>query len=153
MTMGTTDYSSDDIARTLTRLAEALEAQLQPAAALAELLTRPTPMVSVPSDEWETQTVTLADATARNIGNRDLTRLRLTIINSGTLPVYIMRKATTTLVTQPGGLLPAGAAITLETTAEAAVICPTATTAAPGSVTVIIEWRDAGGPAAIPTGN
>lgn len=151
--MPTTDYSSDDIYRTLSRLADSLDAQLQPFAALAELLARPTPMVSVPADQWETQTIVLADTKPRQAGTRDITRLRLTIINSGTLPVYISRKDTTTLASQPGGLLVAGASITLATTADAYVTCPTATTAVPGTVTVVAEWRDAGGPAPIPTGN
>lgn len=151
--MGTTDFSSDDIARTLSRLADALDAQLQPFAALAELLARPTPMVNVAADEWDSQTVTITDGKAYQVAGRDITRLRVTLINSGTIPVYLSRKATATLATQPGGLLIAGASITLATTSEVNVIAPAASTAIPASVTVIYEWRDAGGPAVIPTGN
>ena len=150
--MSTINYSPEDLAELLTRVHEVLDAHLQPLAALVELLDRPTNVTVVASDGWEANTVSLGVATPVQIAPADLTRLRCTNYNAGTLPVYLSRRATATLVTQPGGILIPGASITLATVAEINATCPAGTPTDPGSLAVFIEWRDAGGAPAVPAG-
>lgn len=144
--MGTTDYSPQEMMVTLARLAHVLEAQVQPLAGLVELMGRPQNVVDVPSDTFEAVTVTFADTSIRQVAPHDLTRRRVTILNSGVTDAYLVADGTATVATQLGGKLPAGAAITLSTAAAVAASFP----AGSGTLTLFFENRQPGGTPLVP---
>jgi len=141
--MGTQDFDPYELHDTLHKIAVALDAQLQPLAGLAEVLGRPQNVVNVPSDDWQCQTITFSDTTIRQIAGRDLTRLRVTVFNSGSAPAYLTPDNTSTVGAGAllGGKLPAGASITLATVGEISASFP----AGAGELTVFFETRNPGG--------
>lgn len=134
-----------DVRKDVLELVELLDYRLQPLTALLELLRRPQNVTEVPSDEWVPTTYTLGVAGGWvTVAQDDLTRLRVTLINSGGSTVWLHRDTNQALPTQPGAALLSGAALTLATTAEISAM----STAGDGELSVIIEFRNAGGTSA-----